>query len=348
MLLLLTVMSGPVDASPLQSVTASASGLEVTGLVPVAPTPTVTTSFPPAADQTVENSLVEIPLDPLAFAGVASVGVQTRLDTTLQPQLPDNRLTVKGGGALPDTFNARAVSRVAGVSIGATNPLEGVLPELLPALVGVGAVTSEALVSCVGGRAVFASGSVIAEDLSVLNIPLDIPVDNLANQVVDVTAALAGILEIRRNVVTETPNGINVVGLQVRVLDQGLVVNISEAEVTGGICADVPECRDGIDNDGDGRIDFPADPQCKSLDDDSEAPECSNARDDDGDGKIDRDDPGCYHNGRLTGRYDPNDDTEADLLPRTGGDNALMGIVILAGGALMLVASRKLRKSEGI
>lgn len=345
---MLAVLSGPANASPLQSVSASASGLEVTGLLPVAPTPTVSTSFPPAADQSVENSLVEVPLDPLAFAGVASVGVQTRLDTTLQPQLPDNRLTVKGGGALPDTFNARAVSRVAGVSIGATGPIDGILPELLPALVGVGAVTSEALASCVGGRPVFASGSVIADDLTVLGIALDIPVDNLANQVVDVTAALAGILEIKRNVVTETPNGINVIGLQVRVLSTGLVVNIAEAEVTGGVCVRVPECRDGIDNDGDGRIDFPADPECKSLDDDSEAPECSNTRDDDGDGKIDRLDPGCYNNGRLTGTYNPNDDTEADLLPRTGGDKGPMGVVIFAGGALMLIASRKLRKTEGI
>ncbi|MEX0791172.1 MAG: hypothetical protein WD178_10395, partial [Actinomycetota bacterium] len=186
----------------------------------------------------------------------------------------------------------------------------------------------------------------IADDLSVLGIDLALPVDNLANQVVDVTAALAGLLEIRRNVVTETPNGINVIGLQVRLLEEGLVVNIAESEVAGGICADVPECRDGIDNDGDGRIDFPADPQCKSLDDDSEAPECSNAKDDDGDGKIDRDDPGCYHNGRLTGNYDPNDDTEADLLPRTGGSNGLMGFAILAAGGLMLVMGRKLRNGS--
>ncbi len=32
-----------------------------------------------------------------------------------------------------------------------------------------------------------------------------------------------------------------------------------------------PECSDGIDNDGDGKIDFPADPNCESRDDDSEA-----------------------------------------------------------------------------
>ncbi|MEX0790257.1 MAG: hypothetical protein WD178_05715, partial [Actinomycetota bacterium] len=152
---MLTVMSGPVDASPLQSVSATASGLEVTGLLPIAPTPTVSTTFPPAADQSVENSVLEVPVAPLLFAGVASVGVQTRTDTTLTPQLPANRLTVKGGGTLPANFNARATSRVAGVSIGTEEPLDDILPELLPALVGVGAVQSEALVSCVGGQAVF-------------------------------------------------------------------------------------------------------------------------------------------------------------------------------------------------
>jgi len=34
---------------------------------------------------------------------------------------------------------------------------------------------------------------------------------------------------------------------------------------------DVAECVDGIDNDGDGRIDFPSDPDCESRQDDSEA-----------------------------------------------------------------------------
>ena len=32
-----------------------------------------------------------------------------------------------------------------------------------------------------------------------------------------------------------------------------------------------PECNDGIDNDGDGRVDYPDDPQCSSPLDDSEA-----------------------------------------------------------------------------
>lgn len=75
------------------------------------------------------------------------------------------------------------------------------------------------------------------------------------------------------------------------------------------------QCSDGVDNDGDGRIDFPADPDCTGPTDDSEAgqsqasddsgpgpgprprrdrAECEDGRDNDGDGRVDfPDDPGC-------------------------------------------------------
>ncbi len=58
-------------------------------------------------------------------------------------------------------------------------------------------------------------------------------------------------------------------------------------------------CADGIDNDGDGTIDFPEDLGCISEDDDTEdsltMPQCSDGRDNDGDGKKDYPaDPGCY------------------------------------------------------
>jgi pseudolysin/vibriolysin len=65
----------------------------------------------------------------------------------------------------------------------------------------------------------------------------------------------------------------------------------------------VPACSDGVDNDGDGRSDYPADPGCDSADDDDEAdacpgpdcPVCSNSLDDDGDGGTDFAlDPSCW------------------------------------------------------
>ncbi len=65
-----------------------------------------------------------------------------------------------------------------------------------------------------------------------------------------------------------------------------------------------PECSDGVDNDGDGLIDYPNDPGCSSAEDNSEANQCSDGVDNDGDGKVDYpNDPGCTS---------PQDNDEAD------------------------------------
>lgn len=68
----------------------------------------------------------------------------------------------------------------------------------------------------------------------------------------------------------------------------------------GGGC----QCQDKKDNDGDNKIDYPADPGCFSPVDNDETdktipndfvPQCSDGVDNDGDGLIDfPDDPGCY------------------------------------------------------
>ena len=53
--------------------------------------------------------------------------------------------------------------------------------------------------------------------------------------------------------------------------------------------ARAPVCLDGIDNDGDGLIDFPADLGCRRADSDREDPQCDDDIDNDGDGQIDWD-----------------------------------------------------------
>jgi hypothetical protein len=65
----------------------------------------------------------------------------------------------------------------------------------------------------------------------------------------------------------------------------------------------LPKCSDGIDNDGDGKIDYPNDPGCVVPQQDDETddcpsgpgcPQCSNGKDDDANGATDfPDDPGC-------------------------------------------------------
>ena len=60
----------------------------------------------------------------------------------------------------------------------------------------------------------------------------------------------------------------------------------------------ITACNDGVDNDLDGTIDYPADPGCTSLADDSErdlnGPVCDDTIDNDSDGLVDYpEDPGC-------------------------------------------------------
>jgi len=54
-------------------------------------------------------------------------------------------------------------------------------------------------------------------------------------------------------------------------------------------------CSDGVDNDGDGFVDYPVDPGCTGPEDASElgTTQCDDGIDNDGDGFIDLDDPNC-------------------------------------------------------
>lgn len=69
---------------------------------------------------------------------------------------------------------------------------------------------------------------------------------------------------------------------------------------TTSLSVRLAQCADGIDNDGDGLIDYPLDPDCTSALDDDEAspvtptPECADGVDNDGDSLIDYpSDSGC-------------------------------------------------------
>jgi len=308
------MLGGPANASPLQAVTASAYGLSVTGALTVAPTPTTSASFPPSADNQF-SSLLNIPAEPLIISGTATVRAVTATDSTIAATVPADRLVRQGGGPLPALYNARAYSRIEGLGVllGA-EPIEGV--DILPdAGIRAGAIEAEALVSCVNGAPVVVTGSRLIGPLNVLGLDLEAPVDNTVNTVTD-ALNIPGVLEARRNVVNPVPGGVEVIALQLAVLGTTLVVNLAEARVSGSTCGPVPECSDGIDNDGDGRIDI-ADPDCHT------------------DGNADN-----------PASYDPNDPSEAGLLPRTGGTGPLLGVSLLGAGLLALLAAQKLRRSE--
>ena len=81
-------------------------------------------------------------------------------------------------------------------------------------------------------------------------------------------------------------------------------------------------CQNGIDDDHDGYIDYPADPGCDSPDDPSEKTPrlaCDDGIDNDGDGKIDMLDPGCpfphatYENPQCDDGIDNNGDGLVDF-----------------------------------
>lgn len=94
---------------------------------------------------------------------------------------------------------------------------------------------------------------------------------------------------------------------------EGPDIDAIEALNTGNL----PQCSDFIDNDGDGKIDYPADSGCENPtdDDESDKPECSDGKDNDGDGKVDAGDPGCHTDGDPNDgddSYNPNDNSEKD------------------------------------
>jgi hypothetical protein len=73
------------------------------------------------------------------------------------------------------------------------------------------------------------------------------------------------------------------------------------------------ECSDGIDNDGDGRFDYPNDPGCILVgsvlginrNDETDFPQCNDGRDNDGDGTVDEKDPECRGSSTGTSEAPP-------------------------------------------
>ena len=82
------------------------------------------------------------------------------------------------------------------------------------------------------------------------------------------------------------------------------------------------QCNDGVDNDGDSFVDYPDDPNCASGTDASEFGQCNDGEDNDGDGWIDDPaDPGCSS---------PSDTSEAPQNPHDcndGVDNDVDGYI---------------------
>ena len=71
---------------------------------------------------------------------------------------------------------------------------------------------------------------------------------------------------------------------------------VSSSSSSSSSSAAVPQCMNGVDDDGDGFTDYPFDTSCSSLTDPDETnprSQCQDGADNDGDGLIDGQDPGC-------------------------------------------------------
>jgi LPXTG-motif cell wall-anchored protein len=195
--------------------------------------------------------------------------------------------------------------------------------------------------SCRGAAAEISN---VSHVIGLGGVQVPIPAAGCANGIADTLSGIPAVLPIVCN--SDDVAGANAVreALDVFVLAVGATSltkattasseAISEApaarEATG------PQCSDGVDNDGDGKIDAD-DPGCHSDNDasnpDSYNPDdndetdksttggsgnatgvqCADKKDNDGDGLVDAKDPGCHTDGNPNNAdsYDPTDDSEA-------------------------------------
>jgi hypothetical protein len=104
------------------------------------------------------------------------------------------------------------------------------------------------------------------------------------------SAELIGIIFARQNLEGQPPNT-SIFG------NFGIIVDLFAYRNDILALIDQPDCDNGLDDDGDGLIDFPNDPGCSDAFDSDERGaniECDNGLDDDGDGDVDfPDDSGC-------------------------------------------------------
>ncbi len=343
--------TGVAHADPVSTGSASSYGATISagGQEVIPPTPTASVDLPPGGESS--DTLIDIPADPLAVSGTLNADAAAHEASDVDSALTVVSQDVEG------PYNATGVGLVEGLDVLLNTPTDGV------SLVTADAVRAEAVGVCQGGTVKYSANSEIVNlKINGTDVPLNDPAQQLLDALHDalVQSGLNAVVDVQRNVVTPTDDGIAVDGLVVTVLaaagDTPLAeAHIAHAEVNGLACgAATPktECNDGVDNDNDTKIDYPDDPGCESATDNSEADqvECNDGIDNDNDGKIDYPaDPGCDS---------ATDDSEIDTpavgdqttnrntaLPYTGSESG--PALALAGGmALLAYGAHRLRRAR--
>ncbi|MDQ3631375.1 MAG: hypothetical protein M3417_08970 [Actinomycetota bacterium] len=178
-------------------------------------------------------------------------------------------------------------------------------------------LSARASYTCQNGQPVPAGSSVVA-NLTVNGQVIAIPAGNAP-----FTLDLGPLGSLNLNQTVQEPNRITQRALFLTTPLADVVIAEAIADFTGNPCAAArPQCADGVDNDGDGRIDA-MDPGCLSgpggafnpndndeRDGPAARPQCSDTVDNDGDGVIDARDPGCLSG--PGGAFNPNDNDETN------------------------------------
>ena len=326
---LLTVTAAPAGAEPTGAGEASAFGgtISLGGQEVVPPTPLAEATLPGDVDETT----IDLPADPLAVSGTLNATARVHVQPDIESALEVVTQEVEG------PYNAAAVGSIEEADVLLDVVGEGV------SLVSADAIRAEAVAVCVDGTPQYAANSeIINLDIGGQDVPLNEPLTGLLDQLKDLLdqTGLNAVVDIERNVITESADGIAVDALVVTVLAAAGetplgVVTLGHAEVGGVVCGPATECSDGLDND---------DPE---------------------DTLADIDDPECHTDGDAGNpdSYDPTIASEtagpptvgpaapagpaapvaARQLPVTGGDAATTAGVagLMAAGALGLVALRR-------
>lgn len=349
------------DAAP--SAYAFGGQVQITDQDVIPPTPEATVANPGDAD--VSETTIDIPADPIAVSGTLKADAKSHTTADVQSALAVNAQELAG------PYHASGVGTVENADVLIDAVGEGI------SLVHAAVLRGEAVVKCTSSGPQFSANSEIVdlviggEPIPDLNAGLEELIDALNENLFD--AGLEALVDIDRNVVTETADGIAVDALVVTVLEAAgdtplATVRLGHGAVSGKACdfggGGEPECSDDVDNDDpEDTVADEDDPGCHSDgdpdnpdsydpedDDETDVPECSDTGDNDDDGLIDEDDPGCLSG--EGGTYNPNDDDETDSggarvlptqLPRTGG-GAPGGTALVGGLAALAVGSLAVRR----
>lgn len=321
---LVVVTAAPAGAETISAAEARAFGGSITlgGEEAIPPTPLAESTLPGDVDETA----IDIPADPLAVSGTLNATATVHVEADIPSALEVVTQEVEG------PYNATAVGSIEEADV----LLDAVAEDV--SLVSADLIRAEAVAVCVGGTPQYAANSeIISLAIGGEDVPLNAPITELIDglQTVLEESGLNALVDVQRNVITESPDGIAVDALVVTVLAAAGetplgVVTLGHAEVNGVVCGAVTECNDGVDN---------GDPEDTLADIDD--PECHT----DGDaGNPDSYDPTiASETGTPVAGAAQAPPAAAAQLPATGGNAASTAglAAVMAAGALGLVALRR-------